>query len=122
MKTLSLVVLAVAVCAAAAPAGQIDLSGNWDFQVTTDQGSGTPAFVFKQDGEKLTGTYKGLLGEADVTGTVSGTKLEFSFTGRAQGAELTVTYAGEIESSDSVKGTVDLGGMAKGSFTGKRRK
>jgi len=121
MTILSLVVLAVASCAAAVSAEPFDLSGNWDFQVTTSQGSGTPTFVFKQDAEKLTGTYKGLLGEADLAGTVSGNKLKFSFTGRAQGTDFTVTYEGEIESSDSVKGTIDLGGMASGTFTGKRR-
>jgi hypothetical protein len=33
-----------------------------------------------------------------------------------------VTYDGEIESSDSVKGKVDLAGMATGTFTGKKKK
>ena len=122
MKTLLLLVLAVASCAAPAVARAADLSGEWAFEVSTSQGSGSPTFVFKQDGEKLTGTYKGLLGEADVTGTVTGNKLKFSFTGKAQGNEFTVTYDGEIESEDSLKGTVDLAGMASGTFTGKRKK
>ena len=34
-----------------------------------DAGSGTPIFVFKQSGEKLTGTYSGLMGNAELTGT-----------------------------------------------------
>jgi hypothetical protein len=49
-----------------------DISGNWEFSVDTAAGSGSPSFVFRQDGEKLTGTYSGLLGKADLTGTVKG--------------------------------------------------
>jgi hypothetical protein len=62
------------------------------------------------------------LGEADLTGTVTGSKLKFSFTGKAQGNEFTVTYDGEIEGDDTVRGTVDLAGMASGTFTGTRKK
>jgi hypothetical protein len=36
--------------------------------------------------------------------------------------EIAVTYDGEIVSDDSLKGTVDFGGMGSGTFTGKRRK
>lgn len=122
MKTLSLVLSLLALCAAPGAAQAVDLSGEWAFTVSTSQGSGSPTFVFKQDGEQLTGRYKGLLGEADLTGTVKGKALHFSFTGQAQGTEFTVTYDGEIESNDSVKGTVDLGGMASGTFTGQRKK
>ena len=38
-----------------------DISGNWEFNVETAAGSGSPSFVFKQDGEKITGTYSGLV-------------------------------------------------------------
>jgi polyisoprenoid-binding protein YceI len=123
MKTLFLLSLAAVALIAAPPAAQAaDLTGDWTFEVSTSQGSGTPSFVFKQDGEKLTGTYKGLLGEGDVTGTVQDKKLHFSFTGKVQGSDFTVTYDGEIQSDDTLKGTVDLGGMANGTFTGKRKK
>jgi len=47
-----------------------DISGNWEFTVDTAAGSGSPSFIFKQDGEKLTGTYSGLFGKADLAGTV----------------------------------------------------
>ena len=115
-------IVAVAFLAASVAAQKINLSGEWAFEVQTDQGSGSPTIVFKQDGDKLTGRYKGQLGEADLTGTVSGKTLKFSFTGDAQGTAFTVTYEGEIESNDAVKGKVDLAGMATGTFTGKRVK
>ena len=121
MKTLSLLAT-VLLLTATLSAQKFDLTGEWIFDVQTDGGSGQPTLTFKQDGEKLTGRYKGQLGEADVTGTVSGKTLKFSFSGDAQGTAFTVTYDGEIESNSSVKGKVDLGGLATGTFTGKRVK
>jgi hypothetical protein len=41
-----------------------DVSGTWNAKVETDAGSGTLIFVSKQSGEKLSGTYSGVLGEA----------------------------------------------------------
>jgi hypothetical protein len=122
MKKLSFVVAALLFCAVTAAAQKFDLTGEWAFEVQTDQGSGSPTIILKQDGDKLTGKYKGQLGDGDITGTVSGKTLKFSFSGNAQGTEFTVTYDGEIESSESVKGKVDLAGMATGTFTGKKKK
>jgi hypothetical protein len=122
MKTLLLVVIALVVCVAGTAAQKFDLTGEWAFEVQTDQGSGSPAITLKQSGDKLTGKYKGQLGEGDITGTVQGKTFTFSFSGNAQGTEFKVTYDGEIESNDSVKGKVDLAGMATGTFTGKKKK
>jgi hypothetical protein len=117
------VTLFVALTSTAAIAqAKIDISGDWIFDVQTDQGGGSPTFSFKQTGDKLTGKYKGLLGEADLTGTVSGKTMKFSFSGDAQGTAVTVTYEGEIESNTSIKGKMDLGGVASGTFVGKRAK
>jgi hypothetical protein len=121
MKTLSLLAT-VLLLTAAVSAQKFDLTGEWVFDVQTDGGSGQPTLIFKQDGEKLSGKYKGQLGEADLTGTVSGKTLKFSFNGELQGTAFTVTYDGEIESNAAVKGKVDLGGQASGTFTGKRVK
>jgi hypothetical protein len=122
MNKLSLVVVAVVFAAASLVAQKIDLTGEWAFEVQTDQGSGSPTITFKQDGDKLTGKYKGQLGESDLTGTVSGKAIKFSFSGEMQGTAFTVTYEGEVESNDSLKGKVDLAGMATGTFTGTRKK
>ncbi len=99
-----------------------DLTGEWVFDVQTDQGGGSPTFVFKQTGDKLAGKYKGLFGEADLTGTVTGKTFKFSFGADAQGTAVTITYDGEIESNSAVKGKLDIGGAAQGTFTGKKTK
>jgi hypothetical protein len=114
--------------AAPAPAAQspgdksgdkTDLTGAWSVTVETEAGSGNPSFTFKQEGEKLTGRYKGMLGEFDVTGTVKGDKIEFSFkaTGQVEGV---VNYAGTTDGK-TMKGKVSLAGLGEGTFTGKKQ-
>lgn len=107
--------------AAAPQAGGANVSGDWNFTVETGQGSGSPSFSFKQDGENLTGTYKGQFGEAPVMGTVKGSDIKFTIKISAQGQELTLIYSGKIESKDSMKGTVQLGELGEGTWTAKRK-
>jgi hypothetical protein len=108
--------------AAAAPqGGGANITGEWNFTVNTGQGSGSPTFTFKQDGENLTGNYKGQFGEAPLTGTVKGADIKFAIKISAQGQELTLTYSGKIENKDSMKGTVVLGELGEGTWTAKRK-
>jgi len=122
MKTILLAAATVVIAATSVAAQKFDMTGEWAFEVQTDAGSGSPTFVLKQTGDKVTGKYKGVLGEADVSGTVSGKTFKLTFSGDAQGTAVTVTYDGEFESATSVKGKLDLGGMATGTFTGKKVK
>ena len=110
----------VLACFAALPASAYDLTGNWTFTVETDAGGGSPTFVFKQDGEKLTGTYNGLFGTAQLTGTVKGDVIEFSFEAAVQDQKEKIFYTGKIQSGTKMSGEVDLAGLAKGKWTGAR--
>lgn len=102
--------------------GKVDVTGKWLFTVTTDAGTGTPTVTLKHQGDTLTGHYSSqLLGEADLTGLIKEKKITFSFKTEVQGTALVVTYAGTIESNDSMKGTVDLGGAGTGTFSAKRQ-
>ena len=126
-KSLLLVALALVAALASSAAimsaqAKFDLTGEWTFNVQTDQGGGSPTFVFKQTGEKLAGKYKGLFGEADLTGTVTGKTFKYTFSADAQGTAVTITYEGEFESASSVKGKLDIAGQAQGTFTGKKAK
>lgn len=117
-----LFVLAIAPAMGGAQAEKVNVTGKWLFTVETSAGSGTPTVTLKQDGEKLTGHYSSQnLGEAELTGTVKGQEITFSFAADAQGTALQVTYTGTIEGKDSMKGTVDLGGLAQGTFTAKKQ-
>lgn len=103
--------------AAYAYAYAANVTGTWDATVDLGGQGGTPTFVLKQDGEKLTGTYSGALGEAPVTGTVKGDKITFDFD--VQGAA--IHYEGTLNAdATEMKGTCDYGGQASGTFTAKK--
>jgi hypothetical protein len=122
MMLLTALVVALAPMRGAAQTAKFDVSGKWLFNVQTDAGTGTPTVTLKQDGEKLTGHYSSaILGEADLTGSVKANEIKFSFSADAQGTSLQVSYTGTIEDKDSMKGSVDLGGLAQGTFTAKRQ-
>jgi hypothetical protein len=107
---------------AAAPAGdKVDITGAWNFQVETPAGSGTPTFTFKQDGEKLTGQYKGAFGEAPLTGSVKGNKVDWSIKISVQGQDATIKYSGSVEKDGTMKGTADLGDIGSATWTAKRQ-
>ncbi len=103
------------------PALAADISGKWQFDVQTDAGGGSPSFVFKQDGEKLTGTYSGAFGTANLTGTVKGNTIEFSFEAEVMDNKGKVIYRGTIESPTKMKGEVEFTGLGKGTWTGAKK-
>ena len=106
--------------ASSSQATALNVTGTWTMAVETGAGSGTPTVELQQAGEKLTGHYTGQLGEAPVTGTIKGSAVEFAFDVSVQGTALHVTYAGTADAS-SMKGTVKLGDLGEGTFTGTRK-
>jgi hypothetical protein len=107
---------------AAQTGSKVDVTGKWLFSVTTGAGTGAPTVTLKQQGDSLTGHYSSqLLGEAELKGSVKAQKITFTIRVEVQGTALDVTYAGTVEGSDSMKGSVDLGGQVTGTFTAKRQ-
>lgn len=107
---------------AAVAAWAADLTGKWEATVETSAGSGSPSFVFKQEGEKLTGDYSGALGTAKLTGTVKGAAVEFSFKADAGGESVVVEYKGTVEADGkTMKGAVKLGSFGEGTFSAARQ-
>jgi hypothetical protein len=95
-----------------------DVKGTWKMSVETSVGNGSPVFDLKHATDStLTGTYRGQLGEAPVKGTVTikTIHLEFSVSGNL------VEYDGTVD-HDTMKGSVKLGNMGSGTFTGNRKK
>ena len=101
--------------------GVDNITGVWNFNVETPAGAGTPVFTLKQEGEKITGTYKGQLGEAPVTGTVKGSDVTLSLKVAPQGEEIIVTYTGKITSRDSMSGKASFGTLGEGTWTAKKK-
>jgi hypothetical protein len=95
-----------------------DVSGVWVAEVETSQGTASPTLTFRQEGEKLTGEYKGAFHEGRLAGTVKGNKVVFSFT--VPGESTTFTFSGTIE-KNTMRGTAELGSPGPGTWTAKRR-
>ncbi len=110
---------AAVLLATTAIAADANVAGEWDLTVESQMGTGTPHFSLKQDGSKLSGTYKGQLGEAPVTGTVQGNEIAINFQVNAQGMDMDVTYSGTVDGA-TMKGTVKLGDLGEATFTGKK--
>ena len=105
---------------AAIAADTANVSGEWALTVETPQGTGTPSVVFKQDGENLTGTYKGRFGETQLKGAVKGNEINFSVTISVQGQDLVIEYSATVD-GDSMKGKAKFGEYGEGNFTGKKK-
>jgi hypothetical protein len=105
--------------------GAANISGTWNFSVDLNGGGhGDPVFVFKQVGEKLTGTYNGPLGEYKVAGTVTGAKAVFGFDFKNDDMTGKATYTATIESPTKMTGTVefiDSGGGERGKWTATKK-
>jgi hypothetical protein len=103
------------------PALAADVTGTWNFAVELGVGSGNPTFVLKQQGEKITGTYSGTLGEAPVTGKIEGDNIEFWFEADAAGEKFRASYKGVVKNGNTIEGKVVYGGLGDGTFTAKKK-
>src|SRR5271157_4530597 len=92
--------LALMVCAVAASAA--DIAGTWKATAEGPNGSMERTFVFKVDGNKLTGeTTSTMLGKSTITdGKVDGDNLSFTITADLQGTELKLNYKGKVSGAD----------------------
>jgi hypothetical protein len=69
-----------------------NIAGTWQFTVELELGTGRPVVTFKQDGEKITGTYEGRYGRSNLEGTVKDNRVEFAVTMVAEGTTVTGAF------------------------------
>ena len=114
-SVLAALLVAPALFAALPLPGAADLTGKWAFEVVTENGTGNPTVTFKQEGEKLTGTYESQRGGArPLEGTVKGDKVTFTVK---SGGDL--VFSGTII-GDTITGTADFSGQGSATFTAKK--
>jgi hypothetical protein len=82
----------------AVTASGADVSGKWTAEVTGRNGQvQTTTFVFKVEGEKLTGTTSGRAGENAISdGTVKGEDLAFTVAVSFNGNNMKLIYKGKL--------------------------
>lgn len=77
---------------------QVDMSGTWNMEVESANGTTNPTMMLTQDGMNLTGHYSSAtLGEADVTGSVDGNTVTVEFSAMIEGlGQAPLTYSGSV--------------------------
>ena len=103
----------------AAPAAPANIAGQWQFTVELSMGTGRPLVTFKQDGEKITGTYEGRYGKSALEGTVKENHVEFTVTVVAEGTTVSGVFTGDYE-KDEMSGTVQYEGAGDGTWSAVR--
>jgi len=91
-----------------------DISGQWKAEFTLPDGSARQNTMnFKQDGDKLTGTVAGQMGEAEIRdGKVSGDTVSFYVMRNFGDNEMKLTYTGQVSGSEiKFKVSVEGAGM-----------
>ncbi|MCI0390591.1 MAG: hypothetical protein MOB07_17740 [Acidobacteria bacterium] len=97
-------------------AGATDVSGTWKGAIDRPGNSYGPldiTFIFKQDGEKLSGAYSDGIRKGEqkkITGTVKGNKVAFGYElnppPEIKKSGLTVIFNGTIESPTKITGVI----------------
>jgi hypothetical protein len=89
------------------------VAGTWKVSVSGAAGSAEQTIVFKQDGNKITGTFKGPRQSGPLEGTVDGNNISFHVSTRVP-----LDYKGTVD-GDSMKGTMTGNGKT-GDWTATR--
>jgi hypothetical protein len=113
MKRLLFLLAALALSALAA-----DITGTWKGTAEGPNGSIERTFVFKVDGNKLTGeTTSTMMGKSTITdGKIDGDNISFSITAKFQDNEMKLNYKGKV-SGDEIHLTSQMAGGDGGGMT-----
>jgi len=90
-------------------ASAADISGTWKGSAETPNGTVERTFVFKVDGNKLTGeTTSNMFGKSVIEdGKIEGDNISFSITVKVQDNEGKANYKGKVD-GNRIKFTVDV--------------
>jgi hypothetical protein len=85
-------------------ASAADVTGTWKGSMETPNGAMENTFVFKADGEKLTGTISmGQFGDSEISeGKLDGENLTFAVVRNFNGNEFKLAYKGKLKDNQIV--------------------
>jgi hypothetical protein len=92
------------------------VAGRWDIVIQFVHGTGNYTAFFEQDGEKLSGTYRGQFVEGDLEGTVRQDQIQFRGYLKIEGTRLLYDYAGTV-TGESMSGTMTMGEYGEARWT-----
>jgi hypothetical protein len=99
-----------------------DVDGTWTATFSTQIGEQHYTYVFKADGERLTGTAKNDMGETAIEdGVIKGKDLSFTENMNFQGQKIPIKYKGTLD-RDQINFTREVGTFATEQLVAKRQK
>ncbi len=113
MKKRNILILSAALLLMVGSALAQDVSGEWEM-TTAGGGRGgrgeglTQTITFEQDGEKITVTMEGRMGEMTGEGTIKDNKIEWTFTMETPRGDMQMAYTGTVD-GDSMSGQRKVG-------------
>ena len=97
------------------------VAGKWNGRLQLESISGSPVLTFKQDGEKLSGTYQGYYGATPLEGTIKEKEIAFAVTFNIEGTKTQGIFTGTVD-GDSMGGRVEFEGAGSGTWSAVRAK
>jgi hypothetical protein len=117
-RCLALILFTAAIGSAVEPA---KVAGKWNAALQLEAINSTPTLNFKQDGEKLTGTYEGYYGASPLEGQVKENEIGFVVTMTIEGSRIQGVFSGTVE-GDTMGGSVEFEGAGSGKWSAARAK
>lgn len=123
LTTLVVVGLTVVASGQRAPGDDRQVAGQWRLTLTMELGTATPEITISQDGDRITGTYKGRYGEFPITGRIRGRTIHFEFKMRSADQPAEMCFEGEIAAdSTTMTGTANMADLGDATWTAAKTK
>jgi len=97
------------------------VEGKWSASLQLESINSSPSLTFKQEGEKLTGSYQGYYGTSPLEGQVKENEIAFTVTMTIEGAKISGYFTGKVD-GDSMGGAVEFEGAGSGKWNAVRAK
>lgn len=101
-------------------AQEVNVPGDWEMTMEMRGREMTRNLHIDQDGEIITVTMEGRMGEITGEGTIKGNKIEWSVTRSTQRGDMTMAYSGTVE-GDTMSGEVQMGDFGSTEWTAKKK-
>ena len=111
----ALALLLLLACVTSVGETPANVVGTWNIKLSGEAGSANQTIELKQDGGKITGTFKGPRQSGPLEGTVDGNNIQFHVRTRVP-----LDYTGTVD-GDTMKGTMSGRGKT-GNWTAERAK
>lgn len=111
----------IAILLVALPVLAGDITGSWNFKVTSARGEHTATLTVTQEGEKFSGTFDSERGPFKAEGTVKDAVVEFTVLYTGGDAPSAIPFRGKLESPTRMAGQYTAG-ESGGGWTAEKAK